>query len=156
IEEATVATERRERASAGGAPRRSRRWLIPGAAAAALVLVTGLVIALKPSPTYVPSAGTVARIQADRFERPVPVGSFPIEVAEGGGRIWVLDRQSQVYWVEEESGRTGSRGTDGIPTGAAFGSGDLWITAGFGGGAGADATVSRFDPATGQLTAAFH
>jgi streptogramin lyase len=156
IEGATVASERRERASAGGARGRSRRWFVPAAVVAVLAIGAGLFVALKPNPSHVPTAGTIARIQNETFAEPIAVGSFPLTIIEGGGRVWVLDRQSQIYWVDEASGRTGSRGTDGVPTGAVFGGGAVWITAGFGGGGGADATVSRLEPGSGELTAAFH
>ena len=155
IEEATVATERRERASAGLAIRRRPRWLIPVAILAVLALGVGGFLALRPKPTFIPTAGTVARIEGDRFDRPVSLGAFPMNLSEGEGRVWVTDRQSQLYWVQEQSGATGSRGTDGVPTAAAVGGGAVWITGGFGGGGGPAATVSRLDPATGQLSVAF-
>ena len=155
IESATVASERRERASAARATGGRQRRLVPIAIVAAVALVAGAIVLFKPKPTYVPSAGTVTEILGRRFEKPVAVGSFPLGVIEGAGRVWVLDRQSQIYWVDETSSATGSRGTDGIPTGAVFGDGGIWVTAGFGGGNGAEATVSRLDPATGQLTTAF-
>jgi len=128
IEEATVATERRERASAGLAIRRRPRWLIPVAILAVLALGVGGFLALRPKPTFIPTAGTVARIEGDRFDRPVSLGAFPMNLSEGEGRVWVTDRQSQLYWVQEQSGATGSRGTDGVPTAAAVGGGAIWIT----------------------------
>ncbi len=155
IAEATVASERRERASAGRPPLRRPRWLIPAAIVGVLALALAGFVALRPDATRVPTAGTVTRIDGDRFERPIAVGSFPISLTEGEGRVWVMDRQSQVYWVQERDNTTGSRGTDGVPTGAVAGGGAVWITAGFGTGRGPDATVSRLDPASGQLGAAF-
>jgi streptogramin lyase len=69
--------------------------------------------------------------------------------------VWITDRQSQIYWVQEGVDTTGSRGTVGVPTNAATGAGAVWITAGFGTGAGADGAVSRLDPTSGQITGAF-
>lgn len=155
VEDATVATERRERASAGS-PRRSwPRWVVP--AAVVSVLAIGLVAFLiaRPEPDQVPGAGTVARIDGARFDAPVEVGQFPIALTEGDGRVWVMDRRSQIYWVDEADGSTGSRGSEGVPTGAAVGAGSLWITSGFGTAGSPDSTVSRLDPATGQISAAF-
>jgi class 3 adenylate cyclase/streptogramin lyase len=147
--------ERRERATVAGPKRRRRRpWIV--AAALILVLVAiGAFLLLRPSPTFVPAAGTVARIDGDRFEQPVAVGSSPLAMTEGQGRVWVMDRASQVYWVNESDGSTGSRGTDGTPTGAAEGGGAVWITNGFGVGGGPDTSVSRLDPVSGQLTEVF-
>ena len=155
VEDATVASERRQRASAGPPPAIRRRWLLPVALAAAVVLVGAAFVAFRPKPDYVPGAGTVARIEGDRFDRPIPVGSFPLAITEGGGRVWVPDRQSQIYWVQESDGSIGSRGTVGAPTDAATGADAVWITAGFGTGAGAEGAVSRLDPTTGQIADAF-
>jgi len=155
VEDATVASERRERASAAPPPRTRRPWLVPVAIAGVLALAVAAFLAFRPAPTYLPTAGTVARIDGDRFDRPIAVGSFPIAMTEGYGRVWVMDRQSQIYWVQEQDGSTGSRGTDGVPTGATIGAGAVWITAGFGTAGSPDATVSRLDPATGQVSAAF-
>jgi streptogramin lyase len=155
VEDATVASERRQRASAGPPPAIRRRWLLPVAIVAGLALIVAAIVAFRPKPDYIPEAGTVARIDGDRFDRPIPVGSFPLAITEGGGRVWVPDRQSQIYWVQETDDTTGSRGTDGVPTDAAAGADAVWITAGFGTGAGARGAVSRLDPATGQITAAF-
>lgn len=154
-----VATEetagRRHLAAAPGLRSRTRRVL---AISAAFVVVTAGVIGylvFRPKPTYVPAAGTIARISGDRFEEPISVGEFPTALTEGNGRVWVLDRQTQVSWVNELDHTTGSRGTDGVPTGAVSGGNAIWITAGFGSGQGVDATVSRLDPASTQLTPAF-
>jgi class 3 adenylate cyclase/streptogramin lyase len=155
IEDATVATERRERASAGIRRKARPRWILPAAAVGLLALTAAVFVAVKPEAKYVPGPGTVARIEGDRFEAPVTVGEFPIALTEGDGRVWVMDRQSQIYWVEEESGSTGSRGTDGVPTGAAVGGGSVWITAGFGTAGPPETTVSRLDPSAGQISAAF-
>jgi streptogramin lyase len=69
--------------------------------------------------------------------------------------VWVPDRQSQIYWVQEGDDSTGSRGTAGVPTNATTGAGAVWITAGFGTGGGADGAVSKLDPSTGQISDAF-
>src|SRR5262249_44277904 len=154
VEDATVATERRERISAAAPPRRPRWWLVP---AVLIPVVAVLVVAAVSSRdrAYVPGAGTVARIDGGRFDQPVAVGSFPLALTEGDGRVWVMDRQSQVYWVVEDDRSTGSRGTDGVPTSAVTGAGAVWITAGFGTGSGANGAVSRLDPASGQIAQAF-
>jgi class 3 adenylate cyclase/streptogramin lyase len=155
VEDATVATERRERASAG-IPRRSRpRWVVPAAVLSVLAIGLAAFLIAKPEPNHVPGAGTVARIDGARFDAPVIVGQFPVALTEGDGRVWVMDRQSQIYWVEESDGSSGSRGSDGVPTDAAIGAGSLWITYGFGTAGSPDSTVSRLDPAAGQISAAF-
>jgi len=132
IEQATVATERRERASAGEPPQARPRWLLPAVTAVtALAIVAAfLVVRAGGGEDFVPAGSTVARIDDDRFERPIAVGTFPLSLTEMDGRIWVTDRRSQVYWVSEADGSTGSTGTDGIPTGAAAGEGAVWVTAG--------------------------
>jgi streptogramin lyase len=155
VEDATVASERRQRASAGPPPVVRRRWVLPVAIVAVLALIGVAFVVARPEPARVPGPGTVARIDGDRFDRPIPVGSFPLAITEGEGRVWVMDRQSQIYWVQESDDSTGSRGTVGVPTNAATGAGAVWITAGFGTGAGADGAVSRLDPSSGQITDAF-
>jgi class 3 adenylate cyclase/streptogramin lyase len=155
VEDATVASERRERASAGPPARVRRRWLLPAAIIGVLAIAVASFVVLRPEPSYIPGAGTVARIDGHRFDRPIQVGSAPLALTEGEGRVWVMDRTSQIYWVDEQSGATGSRGTEGVPTGATTGAGAVWITAGFGTGAGPDATVSRLDTSTGQVSLAF-
>jgi class 3 adenylate cyclase/sugar lactone lactonase YvrE len=155
IEGASVASERRARASAAPPPKRSLRLLIPVAAAAALILIVGTSVATRPGPTYVPTAGSVARIGADgRSDRPVAVGAYPTGLGAGEGHIWVVDQRGQIYWIDP-SGDTDSRGTAGTPTGVAIGSGAIWITNGFGTTSGANGGVSRLDPATDQLAPAF-
>ena len=152
----TDAAALRERATVPTAPRGPSRRGIIVAAVAALAIAAGLAfLFLRPATTYVPAAGTVTRIADGRFEEPVSVGAFPIAIAEGEGRVYVLDRESQVYSVDEEDGTTTSRGTDGTPTGAAGGSGAVWITHGFGTGQGGSGSVSRLDPASSELTTAF-
>jgi class 3 adenylate cyclase/streptogramin lyase len=159
VRPAPVATvggaERRERATVPGAGRPSRRWIAVVAGIAVIAAALVGYFAFRPKPIYVPAAGTISRIDGDRFDRPVRVGAFPIALTEGMGRLWVMDRQSQVYWVSERDDSTGSRGTEGVPTGAVSGGGAVWITAGFGLGQGPDAAVSRLDPTTTQLTTAF-
>ena len=129
-----MASERRERASARLAAPVSRRKLMVVAIAALVAAAAVAIVAFRPSPTYVPPAGTVARIEDGRFAKPISVGSFPLSLADGSGKVWIADRQSQLYWVDEADGSTGSRGTNGVPTGVAVGGGSVWITAGFGGG----------------------
>jgi class 3 adenylate cyclase/streptogramin lyase len=155
IESATVAMERRERASVKPRTIARRPWMVPAAIVVAFAIATLTFLEVRPKATYVPEPGTVARIEGGRFDRPIDVGSFPVSVAEGLGRVWVMDRGSQVYWVAESDRTTGSRGTNGAPTGVAIGHDAVWITGGFGTGARPDATVSRLDPASGQLTPAF-
>jgi class 3 adenylate cyclase len=107
IEEATVASDRRERASAGRVSRRSSRSVVPIAAATVLAVGAAAFAVLRPAPTHVPGPGTVARIDGDRFDEPIRVGSLPLALTEGLGRTWVLDRRSQVYWVNEANGNVG-------------------------------------------------
>ena len=155
IEGATVASERRARASAAPSPKRSLRWLIPAAAAVALVLIAATIVATRPSAAYLPAAGSVARIErgtADRIARS-PWGrtrpdSVPVRVASG---LWISRGRST---GSIHLGGTGSRGTVGTPTGVAVGNDAVWITSGFGTGR-CDGGVSRLDPTTGQLAPAF-
>jgi hypothetical protein len=155
IEEATVASERRERASASPL-RRHRRWIAPAAVAAALVVIALVIVALRPHATYTPTVGTVAKIDgAGAFDRPIDAAAFPIGIASGQGRIWVLDQQGQIFWVDITSGQVGSRGTEGTPTGAAVGGDAVWITNGFGTGQGLSGSVSRLDPESRQIAPAF-
>ncbi|MDP9330385.1 MAG: hypothetical protein M3P11_07105 [Actinomycetota bacterium] len=155
IESATVASERRERASAR--PRlRSRRWIVPAAAAAALVVVALAIVAFRPHATYTPTVGTIAKIDgAGAFDRPIDAASFPTGLASGQGRIWVLDQQGQIFWVDIASGQVGSRGTEGTPTGVTVGGGAVWITNGFGTGQGPGGSVSRLDSESRQIAPAF-
>jgi Adenylate and Guanylate cyclase catalytic domain len=155
IEGATVASERRAQASAAPPPRKSVRWLVPIAVAVASILIAVTIVATRPGPTYVPAAGSVARIGADgRSDRPVAVGAFPTSLGAGEGRIWVVDQRGQIHWIDP-SGGADSRGTVGTPTGVAVGNGAVWITSGFGTTSGSSGGVSRLDPATGQLTPVF-
>ena len=134
-----MASERRARASAAPSPKRSLRWIIPAAAAVALVLIAATIVATRPSAAYLPAAGSVARISAEgRSDRPVTVGAYPTGLAAGEGRIWVVDQQGQIDWIDP-SGETGSRGTGGTPTGVAVGNDAVWITSGFGTTGGASA-----------------
>ncbi len=153
--ETEQSAERRDLATVPGANRPSRRWI--AAAAGIAVIAAALVgyLALRPKPTYVPAAGMIARINGDGFDQPVAVGAFPMALTEGMGRVWITDRQSQVYWLDERDNSTGSRGTEGVPTGAVSGGGAVWITAGFGSGQGVEGAVSRLDPDSLLLAPAF-
>jgi streptogramin lyase len=154
-EEAVARRDRASQARSTGRPQR-RRAVVGIAGVLVLALVAGVTVALLRRPsTYVPAAGTVARIDGDRFQRPVPVGSFPLAITEGEGRVWVMDRASQAYWVNEADGSIGSLGTEGTPTGAAAGGGSVWITNGFGAAGAAGTSVGRLDPATGRLSSSF-
>ena len=148
---------RRERATeARPSGRRPRTWVVVVGAFLALSLVAGAArVVLRRPPTFAPPAGTVARIDGGRFERPFAVGSFPLAITEGDGRVWVMDRASQAYWVNEGDGSLGSFGTQGTPTGAVSGGGSVWITKGFGAAGQVGTSVSRLDPATGQLSTTF-
>jgi class 3 adenylate cyclase len=155
IEGATVASERRERASASSF-RRSRRWIVPAAAAVALVVAAAVaIVALRPHATFTPTVGTVAKIDDGTFDRPIDAASFPTGLASGEGRIWVLDQQRQIFWVDVASGQVGSRGAAGTPTGATVGGGFVWITNGFGTGVGPGGWVSRLDPESQEIRAEF-
>ena len=54
-----------------------------------------------------------------------------------------------------ETGESGSRGAAGVPTGVAVGDGAVWVTNGFGVGDGPDGGVSRIDPVGESLEPAF-
>jgi class 3 adenylate cyclase/streptogramin lyase len=157
IEQASVASERRDRVASsplGGG--RGRRRLLPVAAAAVVVAVVTAYELTRPEPTSVPSPGTVARIdEAGRFDEPVPLASVPAGIAWGEGRLWVTDLRGQVYWLDPETGENGSRGAAGVPTGVAVGDGAVWVTNGFGVGDGPDGGVSRIDPVGESLEPAF-
>jgi streptogramin lyase len=130
---------------------------VPIALATAAAVAGAIAFLTTRSPTtYVPTVGTVAPIEdGARFGAPIPVGAFPIGLAFGEGRIWVMDRRSQVYWFAPGDDHATSRGTTGIPTGATVGGGSVWITNGFGTGQGPDGGVSRLDPSTGETSPAF-
>ncbi len=155
IEGASVASERRARASATPAAGGRPRWLAPAAAAAAVLAAAVIWFAARPAPTFVPAAGTVARIEDGRFDEPVRLASFPTGMTVGEGRIWVTDQRGQIYWLDPSSGESGSRGSDGVPTGIASGGGAVWLTNGFGVSGGPLGGVSRLAPATLALTPAF-
>ena len=156
IEGATVASERRDRAAAAPAgPGRGRRWLVPAAVVAVLLVGIGVFAVTRPEPTHVPAAGTVVRISDGAFDEPVPLASVPTGIAWGEGRLWVADQDGQIYWLDPETGESGSRGAAGVPTGVAVGDGAVWVTNGFGVGDGPDGGVSRVDPVGESLEPAF-
>lgn len=157
IEQASVASERRDRvASSPTAGRRDRRWLIPVAAVAVIAAAFAAYALARPASTSVPAPGTVARIdEAGRFDEPVPLASVPTGIAWGEGRLWVTDQRGQVFWLDPETGENGSRGAAGVPTGVAVGDGAVWVTNGFGVGDGSDGGVSRIDPVGESLEPAF-
>lgn len=156
IEQASVASERRARVASSPTPGgRNRRWMIPAAAAVLIAVIAAYALG-RPSPTSVPTPGTVARIdEAGRFDEPVPLASVPTGIAWGEGRLWVTDQRGQVYWLDPKTGQTGSRGAAGVPTGVAVGDGAVWVTNGFGVGEGSDGGVSRIDPVGESLEPAF-
>ena len=157
IEGASVASERRDRVAATpAAGGRDRRWILPVAAGAIVLIAVAAYFFTRADPTYVPTAGTVAAITADgAFAEPVALASAPTAIAWGEGRIWVTDRQGQIYWLDPRSGETGSRGAAGIATGVAVGDRAVWVTNGFGVGDGPAGGVSRIDPLDESLTPAF-
>lgn len=157
IEGASVASERRERAVAAPATEgRGRRWILPAVAGAIVFGVGAAYLLTREDPTYVPTAGTVAAITADgAFGEPVALASEPTAIAWGEGRIWVTDRQGQIYWLDPETGETGSRGAAGAATGVAVGDRAVWVSNGFGVGDGPAGGVSRIDPVDEGLTPAF-
>ena len=157
IEGASVAGERRDRVAATpAAGGRGRRWMLPAAAGVVVLVVVAAYFLTRADPNYVPTGGTVAAITADGvFMEPVVLASEPTAIAWGEGRIWVTDRQGQIYWLDPESGETGSRGAAGIATGVAVGDRAVWVTNGFGVGDGPEGGVSRIDPVDKSLTPAF-
>jgi len=157
IEQASVASERRDRVASSPGPRRwGRRWVIPVAACVVVIAVIAAYVLARPDPTSVPGPGTVARIdEAGRFDVPVALASVPTGIAWGEGRLWVTDQRGQVYWLDPKTGETGSRGAAGVPTGVAVGAGAVWVTNGFGVGDGPDGGVSRIDPVGESLEPAF-
>lgn len=157
IEAASVASERRDRvAAAPAAGGRGKRWIIPAAAGTIFLVAIATFLLMRPGPTFVPSAGTVASITPDgAFAEPVALASEPTAIAWGEGRIWVTDRQGQIHWLAPETGETGSRGATAAATGVAIGDRAVWVTNGFGVGDGPEGGVSRIDPADESLTPAF-
>jgi streptogramin lyase len=157
IEQASVASERRNRvASSPPAGRRRLAWVIPAAAAALVIAAIAAYALGRPTPTAVPTPGTVARIDdSGRFDEPISLASVPTGIAWGEGRLWVTDQRGQVYWLDPETGENGSRGAAGVPTGVAVGDGAVWVTNGFGVGDGPDGGVSRIDPVGESLEPAF-
>jgi class 3 adenylate cyclase/streptogramin lyase len=156
IEQASVASERRDRVASSPASGRDRRWVIPVAGAAVLLGAIAAYALTRSEPTQVPAEGTVARItEAGRFDEPVPLAPVPTGIAWGEGRLWVTDQRGQVYWLEPGTGDSGSRGAAGVPTGVAVGDGAVWVTNGFGVGDGPEGGVSRIDPVGESLEPAF-
>jgi len=157
IEGASVASERRERAAAMPAGQRPRGRAAVALAAVALVVAAAVAFtATRSSATYTPGVGSVAPIgEGAAFGAPIEVGGFPISMTFGQGKVWVMDRRSQVYWFAPSADHASSRGTTGIPTGVAVGGGSVWITEGFGTGQGGDGGVLRLDPSTGETSPAF-
>ena len=67
----------------------------------------------------------------------------------------MTDQLGQVHWLDPATGETGSRGSAGVPTGVAVGGDAVWVTNGFGIGAGALGGVSRIDTAGETLEPGF-
>jgi class 3 adenylate cyclase len=157
IEEASVASERRDRASSTiPSPARRSRLLAPVALVALVATAIATFVFTRSEPTFVPTPGTVSAITSDgRFAEPVRLASVPTAIAWGAGRAWVTDRQGQIYWLDPQSGDHGSRGAAGTPTGVAAGGNAVWVTNGFGIGAGPGGGVSRIDAAGDSLDPAF-
>jgi outer membrane protein assembly factor BamB len=156
IEGATVASERRDRAASTPVRTGRRRWLAPVAAAVVILVAAGAVVATRSDPTFVPAAGTVAEITADgTFAEPVQLGTIPTDIAWGAGRVWVTDQQGQIHWLDPSTGDQGARGAAGTPTGVAVGGDAVWVTNGFGVGAGPMGGVSRVEADGDALDPAF-
>lgn len=156
IENASVASERRDRAATARPPRRGRKWLVPVAAVTVALVIVAAFLLLRPAPTYTPAQGTVAAITENgTFAEPVALAAVPTGIAWGAGRLWVTDQRGQVYWLDPATGDHGSRGSAGVPTGVAVGGDAVWVTNGYGVGAGSLGGVSRIDTAGETLEPAF-
>ncbi|MET0801326.1 MAG: adenylate/guanylate cyclase domain-containing protein [Actinomycetota bacterium] len=156
IEGATVASERRDRATSMPVRTGRRRWLAPAAAVVVFLVAAGAVVATRSDPTFIPSAGTVAEITSDgTFAEPVQLATIPTAIAWGAGRVWVTDQQGQIHWLDPSSGDHGARGAAGTPTGVSVGGDAVWVTNGFGVGAGTMGGVSRVGTDGDALDPAF-
>ena len=79
----------------------------------------------------------------------IPVGSRPVDVAVGGGSLWVSNQDDGTVSRLDPASRTvtATIPVGGQPGGVGFGDGSLWV-ANFG-----DGTVERVDAATNAVTA---
>lgn len=82
----------------------------------------------------VPGLNTVARIDANAFDEPIPVGDGPNGIAFAGGSGWVTNEGNQtVQRFDPDTGETGSATpTQGVPTGIAGGPDGVFIATEFG------------------------
>src|SRR5262245_45450028 len=84
----------------------------------------------------VPGVNTVARIDANAFDEPIPVGDGPNGIAFAGGSGWVTNEENQtVQRFDPDTGETGSAmPIQGVPTGIAGGPDGVYFTTEFGSG----------------------
>jgi len=92
--------------------------------------------------------GTLSRIDGDTgktSERAVRVGDGPTDVAADDHGVWVLTGRGIVRVDPSERRVVGDPVAVPDATGLAVGEGSVWVTS------GADGTLTRIDPATGQV-----
>lgn len=82
----------------------------------------------------VPGVNTVARIDANAFDEPIPVGHGPNGIAFAAGSGWVTNEGNRtVQRFDPDTGETGSATpTQGVPTGIAGGPDGVFIATEFG------------------------
>lgn len=78
----------------------------------------------------VPGVNTVARIDANAFDEPIPVGDGPNGIAFAGGRGWVTNEENQtVQRFDPDTGETSSATPiQGVPTGIVGGPDGVYVT----------------------------
>ena len=83
----------------------------------------------------------VRRIKDGRVDLVAPTGRNPVEVAIGGGAVWVADKETDsVTRVSLDGQEVRQLRVGDEPFGVAYGAGFVWVTN------GGDDTVSRIDP----------
>jgi streptogramin lyase/tRNA A-37 threonylcarbamoyl transferase component Bud32 len=160
LEHPTGEVPTRPRTRAARTPRRKRSLLV-AAIALGVALAVGAAVLLVGGgggETIVPSANSVARIDASAlaFTTSLRVGENPTAVTIGeDGDVWVINQgDSTVNRIEPGTGEvTPAKSTLGIPTGIAAGEGAVWITNGFGSASGTQ--VVRVDPTDDSVEVAF-
>ncbi len=156
IEQASVASERRDRVASSPGPRR-RGGAGSSRSRPALASLRWLLRTCSRDPTPPPFRDRAPWHGSTRPDDSTSRSRWPRcpRGSRGEGRLWVTDQRGQVYWLDPKTGETGSRGAAGVPTGVAVGGDAVWVTNGFGVGDGPDGGVSRIDPVGESLEPAF-
>ena len=124
---ASADNDRRVRVRPASILRGRRLLLFLGAAA--LVGVTGLLVATRPSTDVRPAAGSLTTIDARSLQITAStlVGEGPGLVAAGESAVWVAnERDHTIVSMDIATGRTTVRGIPAVPTSLAVGSNAVW------------------------------